>query len=260
MKRLRIEKIAAPDGFYDQIDRLKAEMDELRPLPAEELRQLREYFKIGLTYSSNALEGNSLDLVETRIVIEEGIAIGGKSVRDHLEAIGHSDAYDYLMELSGKETIREQDILELHRLFYARIDSGEAGKYRRSQVYLSGSEFLPPGPDRVPGRMRSLFRGIGKRRRELHPVAFAAGLHFELVSIHPFIDGNGRTARLAMNLALLQSGYPIVSIPPVRRGDYLRALQREQMGRLERHEDSFEALIADLTLSSLHEYLRLIKR
>ncbi|MDX2032864.1 MAG: Fic family protein [Blastocatellia bacterium] len=260
MKGPRSQNIAAPPGFFDRIDRLKAELDGLRPLPAEESRQLRDYFRVGLTYSSNAIEGNSLDLVETRIVIEEGITIGGKPVRDHLEAIGHAAAYDHLLALAEKPAIREQDARELHRLFYARIDPAEAGRYRRSQVYLAGSEYLPPAADRVPGKMRTLFRGLAKRRRERHPVSFAAWLHYELVSIHPFIDGNGRTARLAMNLALLQAGYPVVSIPPVRRGDYLRALQREQLGRLEQFEDSFEALIADLTQSSLHEYLRLIRR
>ncbi len=252
--------MTAPPGFFAPIDRLRAELNGLRPLPAEEARQLRDYFRVGLTYSSNALEGNSLDLIETRIVIEEGITIGGKPVRDHLEAIGHAEAYDHLLTLAEKNALREADLRELHRLFFARIDPAEAGQYRRIQVYLSGSEFLPPAPDRVPGRMRALFRGLAKQRRERHPVGFAAWLHYELVSTHPFIDGNGRTARLAMNLALLQAGYPVVSIPPVRRGEYLRALEREQTGRLERYEDSFEALIADLTQSSLHEYLRLVRR
>ncbi len=246
-------------ALFRKIDERKAALDVLRPLDPFEVKQLQEYFKIELTYTSNAIEGNSLDLIETKIVIEDGITIGGRSVRDHLEAIGHADAYDYLLELAQKQTILEEDILELHRLFYLRIDPADAGKYRQKQVYLTGSDFTPPTPAKVPGLMQKLFRKVEKMRRERHPVAFAAWLHLELVTVHPFIDGNGRTSRLAMNLALLQSGYPVVSIPPIRRNDYIRALQREQVRRVKQYEDSFEALIADLTLSSLSDYLRLVQ-
>ena len=247
-------------ALFRQIGERKAALDAARPLDPFEVKQLQQYFKIGLTYSSNALEGNTLDLIETKIVIEDGLTIGGKPVRDHLEALGHADAYDHLLALAQRENLREEDIRELHRLFYFRIDQAQAGVYRQQQVFLSGSEFVPPAASEVPKRMRKLFDKIERERTARHPVAFAAWLHFEFVTIHPFIDGNGRTARLAMNLALLQSGYPIVIIPPIRRADYIRALQREQTKHVVKFEDSFEALIADLTLSSLSEYLRLIQR
>lgn len=247
-------------ALFRKIDERKAALDSVRPLDAFEVKQLQEYFKIGLTYTSNALEGNSLTLVETKIVIEDGITIGGKPLRDHLEAVGHAEAYDHLLALARSRTIREEDICELHRLFYFRIDQPQAGAYRQQQVYLSGSEFVPPPPNRVPGLMKKLFRKLEKERPSRHPVSLAAWLHFELATIHPFIDGNGRTARLAMNLALIQDGFPIVIVPPIRRNDYIFSLQRENLGRVERYEDSFEALIADLTLSSLSEFSRLIQR
>ena len=246
-------------ALFRQIDERKAALDAARPLDPFEVKQLQQYFKIGLTYSSNAIEGNSLTLVETKIVVEDGITIGGKSMRDHLEAIGHADAYERMLELAKTRAIREQHIRELHKLFYFRIDSKEAGEYRQKQVFLTGSEFVPPRPNRVPGLMQKLFRKIKKERQARHPVSFAAWLHFELTTVHPFIDGNGRTARLAMNLALIQDGFPVVSVPPIRRNDYVYSLQRENLGRVERYENSFEALIADLTLSSLSEYLRLIQ-
>ncbi|MEP7338801.1 MAG: Fic family protein [Acidobacteriota bacterium] len=211
-------------ALFRQIDERKAALDAAHPLDPFEVKQLQQYFKVGLTYSSNALEGNTLDLIETKIVIEDGLTIGGKPVRDHLEALGHADAYDHLLVLAKGKLIREEDVRELHRLFYFRIDQAQAGVYRGQQVYLSGSEFVPPRASEVPNLMRKLFDKIERERTAQHPVAFAAWLHFELVTIHPFIDGNGRTARLAMNLALLQSGYPILIIPPIRRGDYIRTL------------------------------------
>ncbi len=246
-------------ALFRQIDERKAALDGMRPLDPFEAKQLQQYFKIGLTYSSNALEGNTLDLIETKIVIEDGLTIGGKPMRDHLEALGHADAYDHLLMLALGKMIREEDVRELHRLFYFRIDQTQAGVYRQQQVYLSGSEFVPPRASEVPKRMQKLFGKIDRERAGQHPVSFAAWLHFELATVHSFIDGNGRTARLVMNLALLQSGYPIVIIPPIRRAYYIRALQREQTKHAARFEESFEALIADLTLSSLSEYLRLIQ-
>ncbi len=242
-----------------QIDGLKSKLDAARPLRAGELGQLREYYKIGLTYTSNALEGNSLTEIETKVVIEDGLTVGGKPLRDHLEATGHAEAYDEMIRLAQGKTITEEDILTLHRLFYQRLDATRAGVYRNQQVWISGSEFVPPAPAKVPALMRRLFKRLPKVRRERHSVSFAAWLHLELVTIHPFIDGNGRVARLAMNLALLQDGYPVTIVPPLRRVDYLLALQREQMGRVkEDRSDSFEFFIAECALDALADYARML--
>ncbi len=238
-----------------KIDALKAKIDAHRPLDAHMLKQVREYFRIGMAYSSNALEGNSLTETETKIVIEDGITIGGKPVRDHLEALGHSEAYDLLFRLAKHQDITEANIKELHRLFYYRIDAKQAGKYRKRRVIITGTDFIPPAPDRIPVLMGSLIAGLPETRAKRHPVEFAAILHMELVTIHPFIDGNGRAARLLMNLALLQAGYPLAIIPPILRRDYLDTLNKTHKG----DDGPFIKFIAGVCYESAKEYLRLLE-
>ena len=238
-----------------KIDALKAKIDTHRPLDAHMLKQVREYFRIGMAYSSNALEGNSLTETETKIVIEDGITIGGKPVRDHLEALGHSEAYDLLFRLAKHQEITETNIKELHRLFYYRIDAKRAGKYRKQRVIITGTDFIPPAPDRIPDLMESFIAGLPATRAKRHPVEFAAIIHRELVTIHPFIDGNGRAARLLMNLALIQAGYPLAIIPPVLRREYLDTLNRTHKG----DDGPFINFIAGVCYESAKEYLRLLE-
>ncbi|HOG91867.1 MAG TPA: Fic family protein [Syntrophales bacterium] len=238
-----------------RIDALKVRIDGHRPIDTPILKQIREYFRIGMTYSSNALEGNSLTEMETKIVIEDGITIGGKPVKDHLEALGHSEAYDLLFRLAKGRYISEANIKELHRLFYYRIDAKQAGKYRKQRVIITGTEFIPPVPERIPELMQSFIAGIPGAREEHHPVEFAAILHWELVTIHPFIDGNGRTARLLMNLALFQAGYPPAIIPPILRRDYLDTLNKTHKG----DDMPFINFIVGVCYESVKEYLRLLE-
>ena len=241
--------------LLEKIDALKAKIDAHRPLDKHMMNQVREYFRIGMTYSSNALEGNSLTETETKIVIEDGMTIGGKPVKDHMEALGHSEAYDLLFRLAKGQSITEANIKELHRLFYYRIDSKEAGKYRRQKVIITGTDFIPPAPDKIPELMKSFIAGIPERKAQQHPVEFAAIIHKELVTIHPFIDGNGRAARLLMNLALLQAGYPLAIIPPVLRRDYLDTLNKTHKG----DNEPFINFIAGVCYESAKEYLRLLE-
>ena len=237
-----------------RIDALKNKIDKFRPLNPPLRKQLREYFRIGFTYTSNALEGNSLTEIETKIVIEDGITIGGKSLRDHYEAIGHSEAYDLLFTMAKRKEITEAQIKELHRVFYYRIDPKQAGKYRKQKVFISGSAFIPPSPKIIPIKMKELIVRLPDLRARLHPVEYAAVLHRELATIHPFIDGNGRTARLLMNLALLQSGYPIAVIPPILRRKYIEALEKSH-----RQDDRpFLDLIISVCYESAKDYLRLL--
>jgi len=245
-----------PEKLLKQIDELKREIDAFRPLNKHQLAQLKEYYRIGLTYSSNALEGNSLTEVETKIVIEEGITIGGKPLKDHYEAIGHSKAFDQLYELAKGDTITENDILTLHQFFYQTVDEKKAGKYRREQVIITGSEFIPPAADKVPSLMAAFTGQIAAQREKLHPVEFAAWLHLELVTIHPFVDGNGRTARLLMNLALLQGGYMITIIPPVVRNTYIETLQAAQV---KKDKQPFYDFISAMVYESAKDYLRLAR-
>ena len=238
-----------------KIDALMAKIDAHRPLDAHMLKQVREYFRIGMAYSSNALEGNSLTETETKIVIEDGITIGGKPVRDYLEALGHSEAYDLLFRLAKNQEITEANVKELHRLFYYRIDAKQAGKYRKLRVIITGTDFIPPAPERIPDLMGSFIAGIPETKMKHHPVEFAAIIHEELVTIHPFIDGNGRVARLIMNLALLQAGYPLAIIPPVLRRDYLDTLNKIHRG----NDVPFINFIAGVCYESSKEYLRLLE-
>jgi len=239
-----------------RIDSLKAELDTLRPLRPEHVAALKDYFKIGLTYASNALEGNSLTETETKVVIEDGLTIGGKPLKDHLEAVGHAEAYDFMLPLAGKQSLTERHTRELHRLFYRRIDEENAGRYRTVRVFITGSKHIPPPATLVPTRIHSLFRSASSKRKQLHPVDSAAWFHFRLVNIHPFIDGNGRTARLAMNVALLQDGYPLVIIPPILRREYIDTL--EQCHGMRKDPEPFFDFIARATIESLRDYLRLL--
>jgi len=241
--------------LLEKIDALKAKIDAHRPLDAHMINQIREYFRIGMTYSSNALEGNSLTETETKIVIEDGMTIGGKPVKDHMEALGHSEAYDLLFRLAKGQSITEANIKELHRLFYYRIDSKEAGKYRRQKVIITGTDFIPPAPDKISELMKSFIAGIPERKAQQHPVEFAAITHKEIVTIHPFIDGNGRAGRLLMNLALLQAGYPLAIILPILRRDYLDTLNRTHKG----DNNPFINFIAGVCYESAKEYLRLLE-
>jgi Fic family protein len=239
----------------EQIDTLKVRIDGHRPLDAHMLKQVKEYFRIGMTYTSNALEGNSLTETETKIVIEDGITIGGKPVKDHMEALGHSEAYDLIFRLAKGWDITEANIKELHRLFYYRIDTKQAGKYRKRRVIITGTDFIPPAPEQISDLMKVFVDGLPEARAKHHPVEFAAIVHKDLVTIHPFNDGNGRAARLLMNLALLQAGYPVAIIPPILRRDYLDTLDKTHRG----DDRPFINFIAGVCYESAKEYLRLLE-
>ena len=241
---------------FTQNDEYKAKINTLRLLSDEALAQVKEYYKIGLTYASNAIEGNTLSLVETKVVLEDGITIGGKPLKDHYETVGHAKAFDKIIELSKNATFTEADIKLLHKLFYEKIDSEKAGKYRTSQVIITGSEVELPKPEDLDKKMQEFILELPKLKAELHPIEYAAMVHIIFVNIHPFTDGNGRVARLLMNLALLQSGYNIVVIPPVVRTDYISALQETNKGK----NTDFINFISEMVLESQKEYLKIISR
>ena len=234
----------------------KAKINALRPLSNEALVQVKEYYKIGLTYASNALEGNTLSLVETKVVLEDGITIGGKPLKDHYETVGHAKAFDEIINLSKNTTFTENDIKLLHKLFYEKIDNEKAGKYRTSQVIITGSDVELPKPEELDEKMHEFILQLPKLKEKLHPVEYVAMVHIIFVNIHPFTDGNGRVARLLMNLALLQSGYNIVVIPPVVRADYISAIQKTNNG----NNTEFINFISEMVLESQKEYLKIISR
>lgn len=239
-----------------EIDELKTKIDSFRPLSEDILKQIQEYYKIGLTYSSNALEGNTLDLAETKVVIEDGLTINGKPMKDHLETLGHASAFNELIELAKSKTISEENIKNLHKIFYAKIDSDNAGNYRQKPVIVTGSDIDFPLPEELDDKMKEFVSKLPQLKKELHAVEYAAMVHALFVNIHPFIDGNGRVARLIMNLALLQNGYNITIIPPVVRADYIRALQDSNHNKFQ----PFINFISEMVLEAQKEYLRIIER
>lgn len=240
----------------EEVDEAKKQIDAHRPLNKHAREQLKAYYRIGLTYSSNAIEGNSLTETETKIVLEDGVTIGGKPLKDHYEAIGHSQAYDLLYKLAGNVDVTEKNILDLHKLFYYHIEPKQAGKYRKVQVFITGSDFYPPPASKVPQLMGKFADAIPQMKKKYHPVEYAALAHLELVAIHPFVDGNGRTARLLMNLALLQAGYVITIIPVVLRQEYIEAIAKNQ-GK-QKDVKPFVNFISAMVYESQQDYLRML--
>ncbi len=246
------------ENLLQKADSYKQKIYSARPLAEEELKSLNDYFRIGFTYSSNALEGNTLTISETKILLEDGITVGGRPLKDCYEAVGHGCAYDYMLELARQPDmcITEDTIKKLHRLFYQKVDIDQAGQYRSIQVYISGTDYVPPSPDEVPRLMQHLADQIHSSRTTLHPIELAAMAHKRLVDIHPFSDGNGRTARLLMNLILVNAGYGVVSIPPVLRNDYINALSSS---RHQNDMEPFSRLVAECVIETERDYCRLLK-
>lgn len=244
--------------LLDKIDRSRTEINARRPLAAAEVRELDQYYKIGTTFSSNALEGNSLTLSETKVLLEDGITVGGKPIRDCYEATGHADAYDYMLNTArvGDLAFSEDIIKRLHYLFYRGIDSEKAGTYRGHQVFITGTEYVPPTAEIVPELMRAFICELAEKKSAMHPVLFSAYAHRRMVDIHPFEDGNGRTARLMMNLILINAGYCIVSIPPILRHEYITALQAAQR-QVNPSDEAFCKLICECEIEAQKDYCRL---
>ena len=247
-------------ALLNRIDSYKTLIDERRPLAPEEVKELDAYFRIGTTYASNALEGNTLTLSETKVLLEEGMTIGGKPIRDCYEAVGHARAYDYMLEIARSEpfAFSEEMILRIHNLFYQGIDLDKAGMYRNIQVFISGTEYIPPKAEEVPALMGDLIDLLRERWHSLHPVQLAALAHRMLVDIHPFTDGNGRTARLLMNLILVNRGYQIVSVPPVLRLNYINALKAAQREK-NPSDEAFIRLVAECELEAQKDFCRMFR-
>lgn len=210
--------------MFDQLDAQKARLDALRPLPPALVRNLHEDLVLRWTYNSNAIEGNTLTLKETKVVLE-GITVGGKLLREHFEAINHRDAILYVEQIVARnEPLTEWQIRNLHQIVLKNIDDDNAGRYRTINVRIAGAEHRPPDVLHVPEQMETLITWYAETAMRLHPVERAARLHADFVKIHPFVDGNGRTARLLMNLDLLKAGFPAVVLPVEQRLRYYEAL------------------------------------
>ncbi|MFJ7919950.1 Fic family protein [Lysinibacillus fusiformis] len=238
--------------MLDQINEKKTRLDRLRPLPKYTLKSLREKLLLEWTYNSNAIEGNTLTINETKVVLE-GITVGGKTMREHLEVINHRDAISYVEEIvQKKEALSEWQIKNLHRLVLKGIDDAYAGVYRDQQVFISGAKHTPPVPLLIHERMDQLMGWYNTEGIKLHPVVRGAMLHAIFVGIHPFIDGNGRTSRLLLNLELMKDGYPPVVIKVENRLSYYEALDKAQT--TQDYDDFIQLVVAEVN-DSLDLYL-----
>jgi len=232
------------------IEEKKAQLDRLRPLSSAALRQLQKHYDVELTYTSNAIEGNSLTLRETAEVIEHGITVGGKLLRDHLEAVDHYDALLWMRDRAeAVSPLDENTVTELHRRIVARSRPEIAGMYSRLPRRIAGSPVVFPNPAKIPQLMEEFGTWLSTTPR--HPAA-AFDAHFRLTAIHPFGDGNGRTARLLMNLMLIRDGYPPIAVRPVDRKIYLDALER---GSLAEDLRPFQTFMHERLDQTLGEYL-----
>lgn len=239
-----------------EIDALKARLDARRPLSPAQVRGLATVFEAEETdfiHESNAIEGNTLTLAETEVVIRRGLTVHGKPLKDHLEAKNHLTAFQFLRQLVTDQTsLTESLLLRLHSLILRGIEDEWAGRYRTVPVRISGSRHIPPNPRKVPDLMADLFAWYASAPAA-HPVEIAADLHLRLAQVHPFIDGNGRVCRLAMNLHLMQRGFPltIIRAANTQRAAYYHALAAaDESGT----PDAFRNFIAARVLESLLRY------
>lgn len=240
-----------------EIDALKAKLDSFREFDSYRITQALE---LEYTFESNRIEGNTLTLRETDLVINEGLTVSGKSMREHLEAINHQEAISYIKHLMEKRSLlNEREVLSIHNLILRGIHPEDAGRYRKVQVMIKGSTYMPPQPFMVSKQMEDYFIWYEANKNTLHPVLLAAEMHERLVTIHPFIDGNGRTSRLVMNLVLLSHGYIIANI----KGDYDNRMQYYQTlekAQTTSDKEDFLFFIAQIEKESLERYLDIISQ
>ena len=237
----------------DHLTYKKNKLDSYRPLPNDLVQNLNDWFRVELTYTSNAIEGNTLTRKETALVVEKGITVGGKSLIEHLEATNHAHALDWIkkqIKLSST-TITEKNILYIHNIILKGINDEIAGYYRSVPVRISGAAVVLPNPRKVPQLMKE-FIGWLQGTSDIHPVELAAEAHYRLVTIHPFVDGNGRSARLLMNMILLMKGYPAAIIRKRDRLAYINSLEKAQLGG---SKDNYYKIISNAVNRSLDIYL-----
>ena len=242
-----------------EVDVLKEQLSALRPLPEEALKKIQDALDIEYTYESNRIEGNTLTLQETALVVNEGVTISGKSMREHLEAINHTEAISYIKDIAKQDIeISERTIKEIHALILHGIDRENAGRYRTVPVMISGSTHMPPQPYLIEKQMEDFILRFKQMEAEkVHPVLIAAYLHDELVRIHPFIDGNGRTSRLLMNLYLLRHGYVIITLKGSNdaKVNYYKALEKSHTEQL---PEDFQKLVIEAEIMALQKYLSIM--
>jgi len=243
--------------MFEEIDEKRKLLDSKRPFSKTAIDNLKKYYDVEFTYNSNAIEGNTLTRIQTKLIIEEGITIGkGKTLKEHLEVINHKEAIDYIEDIVRKDIdISETVIKNLHYIILKSINNEGAGIYRNVNVLISGSKHRPPEHFLVEDQMRELVCWYNENKTKLHPVELAAVFHHKYTYIHPFIDGNGRSARLLTNLILMRSGYPICVVRMEDRDEYMNALEKASINN---DYTDFIKIIEKAVDSSLDMYLYIV--
>jgi len=240
--------------MYDKMNSLQEELNQLRPLPTSTLKSLREQLIVEWTYNSNAIEGNTLTIKETKVVLE-GITIGGHSMREHCETINHKEAIEFVEDIvKNKESINEQSIKSIHQLVLKNIDTANAGVYRKENVLISGAEHIPTNHLFVLEQMGELIKSY--EQFEGQSLEKSARLHVDFVKIHPFVDGNGRTARLLMNLDLMKAGLLPVIIQTTERLKYYETLDHAHVSG---DYQPFIQLVVDCEIDALEKVLGIVE-
>lgn len=242
-------------ALFNQIDAKKAMLDRKKPFPHYTLKTLREKLLVEWIYHSNAIEGNTLTLSETKVVLE-GITVGGKTLREHLEVMNHKDAISYIEEIvTNHEELSEGQMKNIHAIILKGIMPENAGVYRKENIFISGAEHIPQEYMQVPGQMTELIQWYLGEGQTLHAIKRAAILHSQFVKIHPFVDGNGRTARLLLNLELMKNDYIPVVIKKEQRLEYYNSLDASHMKGEHSLFIQFVAEIVDHALDFYNQHI-----
>ncbi len=254
------------NNLFLRIQKKKKQLDQLRPIPTVVLEKLKKQLALEWTYNSNAIEGNTLTLQETRLVLEEGMTIKGKPLREHFEAKNHENAIQYLEKIIQQNfKCTESHIFEIHKLVLDGIEEEFAGRYRDGQVRIIGANFIPPAGHKVPDLMTEFVKKVTIQQKRGNFLSLATFAHHRFVWIHPFFDGNGRTARLFMNLLLMKEGYPPAIILKNDRKKYYDALNQANKENYEKLtlligqaiERSLDIYISAFSTHSNEEYISL---
>lgn len=238
--------------WLEEIETKRTRLEDLGGLSRSANKNLDEWYRVELTYTSNAIEGNTLSRAETALIVDKGVTVAGKSIQEHLEVSNHVDAWEWVIVKVNKVGYKfsERDLLEIHQFILQKIDDENAGKYRNVPVRIAGSRVILPKPMKVPDLMKQYFEWLKKPSK--NEIIQACEAHYRLVSIHPFTDGNGRTARLVMNLLLLTHGYPPIIVRKEDRHLYLTSLESAQLGE---SSDKYYQLMLEGLSKSLDIYL-----
>lgn len=227
---------------------------ERMSIPEYTLQSYEQAFEIEYTHNSTAIEGNTLTLIETKVLLEDGISVGGKHLRELYEAVNHRNAYRYVKECIAKGMPLDEKITkDIHAMLMDHIFVG--GIYRNVDVYISGAQHTPPSPDEMYRQVKDFYSDLTWKGKELNPIELAAWTHAEFVRIHPFPDGNGRTSRLIMNYQLMANGFPAVSIAKENRLEYFNTLEAYAV---EENLAPFADMVAGLVDQQLECYLSMV--